>query len=337
MIILQIIGGIVVAIVVFVILVFLYLRIKFGKLIYADTNHEPYIIHLNQDIDPQWIHNKKVKTLIESMESFGFNAGEPYFIQEMKDVYLLPFFNDCICALIYQHPVVDTWVEMVLLDENGTEYNVSNQTIGSSLEAPENIIKFIDPSLSIQNIFDKIQEIIKSSDVPLITIDDHNFRDFFENSYKKESAWRARKGGVSYEEFVKLSQENKIKISTKNTRQAFIDSKVTELYHWQEAALEHYYHENNITNDDYYSQDLFIVPFCVPAESLITYLVENDFIDESQEHKYAKVYAKHTDPFKMFDEINAHLSQELRAQFITEQDFPLKLKIYQLPEISLID
>lgn len=331
---LQVIGGIVVGILVLIIIFYLFIRIKFGKLLNASPNAEPLNIHLNKDINPEWIKRKNPQQSIAALKSLGFVAGDAYLIKEMEGTQLVSMHQGPLCAVVYQHPIAGSWVDMVLNEVEGSEYTVSNAPMGAAIDAPENTVKVMNPSLTVQEIYYQINEIKQHSEKNFEDINEENFRNFFENTYKKEMAWRIRKGGITFDEFVKTSAEFKIKTNDKNVRGAFIEMKENDLYEWQEAALEHYRKANNIEYeafcDDAYS--FIVVPFTTAAEAFINSLEDKDFINESQAEKYTQKYANETDMFKLFETINGHLSPELRADFIADQDYPLPLKIYKAKE-----
>ncbi|VAW44508.1 hypothetical protein MNBD_GAMMA02-625 [hydrothermal vent metagenome] len=331
---LQIIGGIVVGIIGIIILFYIFIRIKFGKFLHADTNSEPLIIHLNKDINPEWIQSKKPQQYIEALKSLGFEAGDAYLIKEMEGTQLVSMHQGPICAVVYQHPLAGAWVDMVLNEVEGIEYTVSNAPMGAAFDAPDNTHKVMDPSLTTEEIYTQIQVLKNDSQKEFEPIDEENFRAFFEDAYKKEMVWRIRKGGISFDEFVKTSGESKIKTSDKNLKGAFIEMKEADLHEWQEAALEHYRKVNNIEYevfcDDAYN--MIVVPFTTAAEAFITSLENKEFISDSQAEKYRQLHSNETDIFKLFETINGHLSPELRAVFIADQDYPLKLKIYKSKE-----
>ncbi len=331
---LQVIGGIVVGILVLIILFYLFIRIKFGKFLNADTNPEPLIIHLNKDINPEWVQDRQPAQIIENLKSLGFVEGDAYLIKEMDGVQLVSMHQGPICAVVYQHPVAGNWVDVVLNEIDGMEYTVSNAPLGAAIDAPEYCHKVMDPALTPQEIFQQIIDLKNQSQKDFVAINEGNFRAFFEDAYKKDMAWRIRKGGISFEEFLGTSDEASFKTSDKNIRGAFIQMKEDDLYHWQEAALEHYRKANDIDTDQFYEESyrLIMVPFTTAAEAFINYLEGQDFINEDQAEKYKQKHRDETDIYTLFETINGHLSPELRAEFITEQDFPLPLKIYKAKE-----
>jgi len=331
---LQVIGGIVVGIIVLLTIFYMFLRFKFGKFLHADINAEPLIIHLNKDINPEWIKSKKPQQHIETLKSLGFVLGDAYLIKEMEDTQLVSMHQDSMCAVVYQHTLAGAWVDIVFNEIDGTEYTVSNAPMGSAIDAPENCHKIMDPSLTVQEIYNQISAFKNKSEKSFESINKDNFRTFFENAYKKEMAWRTHKGGISFDEFINTSTESKIKSNDKNLRGAFIEMKESDLSAWQEAALEHYRKTNKIDYETFCEDEyrLIVVPFTMAAEAFINNLEGKGFISESQANKYKELHVDETDMFKLFNTINGHLSPELRADFIIDQDFPLALKIYKTKE-----
>lgn len=331
---LQVIGGIVVGVILLITLFYIFLRLKFGKFLHADTNSEPLTIHLNKDINPEWVQSKKPQQHIETLKSLGFVAGDAYLIKEMEGTQLVSMHQGPICAVVYQHPLAGSWVDIVFHEIDGIEYTVSNAPMGSAIDVPKNCQKVMDPSLTVEEIHNQISVLKNKSQKSFEPINEDNFRAFFENTYKKEMAWRIGKGGISFDEFINTSAESKIKSSSKNLKAVFVEMKESDLYAWQAAALEHYRKTNNIDYEAFCEDEyrLIVVPFTTAAEAFINHLEQMDFINESQAKKYKQLHTDETDIFKLFDTINGHLSPELRANFITDQDFPLPLKIYKTKE-----
>jgi len=145
------------------ILFYIFIRIKFGKFLHADTNSEPLIIHLNKDINPEWIQSNKPQQYIKALKSLGFEAGDAYLIKEMEGTQLVSMHQGPICAVVYQHPLTGAWVDMVLNEVEGIEYTVSNAPMGAAIDAPDNTHKVIDPSLTTQEIYTQIQALKNSS------------------------------------------------------------------------------------------------------------------------------------------------------------------------------
>ena len=332
---LQVIGGIVLGILVLILMFYVFIRIKFGQFLNAEPKSEPLVVHLNKDINPEWIQGQQPKQYIETLKSIGFAAGDAYLIREMEGTQLVSMHQGPICAVVYLHDMAGCWVDMVLNEIDGLEFTVSNVPMGAAIEAPENCHKVMDPTLSVEEIYQQIIAFKNNSQHAFEDINEENFRAFFETTYKKEMAWRIRKGGISFNEFIGTSEEGQFKTSDHNIQKAFIQMKEDELDDWHEAALEHYQKSHEVADDTFWEEahDFLVVPFTTAAEAFINYLESRGFMSESQAEKYKQLHADETDIFGLFDTINGHLSPELRAQFIADQDFPLPLKIFKSKDI----
>ena len=143
MIILQILGGIVVAVLLFFLVVYIYNRIKYGKYLDLDTNQEPLAIHLNEELSPEWLEYNQPQQAIQELGELGFATGKPYSIFEMSGYQLHSFFKDSIVAVVYWHDVIGCWVDMVAEEVNGKEFTFSNAPMGSGIDTrPECEKKF---------------------------------------------------------------------------------------------------------------------------------------------------------------------------------------------------
>lgn len=334
MVVLQIIGGVVLALAVFVLLIYIYFRVKLGKFFGADVNQEPLSIHLNEDVSPEWLDDKKAKYLIEELGALGYKSGVAYSIFEMKDCLLQPFFKGELVAVVYCHKLAGCWVDIVIDEKGKTEYTFSSAPMGGGMEHRPECKKTFLPESGVSDLHALAVDIIKNSGTELSYVGESDFREYFENTYRKDIAWKNRKGGITFEEFLKTEKEVSFSSSSKNIELAFIQTKVNELEQWHETAIEEYRRSNEITEENFYELEykLFIVPFASNSKAFLEYLEDKGFINESQLGKLVKAYSEETDIQALFNKINNLLSPNLRSTLIGECTFPLELKIFQLSE-----
>jgi len=334
MIVLEIIGGLVLVIVVILFIVYVYFKVKYGKYLSVDVNNEPLSINLYKDASPDWLDDKGVKTIVNELEEIGYISGPAYCIYEMEDVLLQPFFKECMVAVVYSHKIAGHWIDILIQEIEGGEYTFSNAPMGGGMEQRPECKKLFDSKAGVSELHGFAEEILKNSEAELLHMSETNFREYFESAYKKDIAWKNRKGGITFEEFSKTEKEAPFSNSKKSIEQAFVLTKLNELNHWHEASLEEYRKANNIKDEEFWEveQRLFIVPFKSHAMAFLEYLEERGFINEVQLEKYQKVYRNESDIFDLFEKINDLYSPKLRARFIGEYSFPLGLKIFQMSE-----
>lgn len=321
---LQYVGGFILAIIILLFIGYLYLKMKFGKLLGADTDQAPLIIHLNEDlVPPEWLGKSKTVKLIEELQNLGFEKGKPYRIQEMEGVSLFSLFKNGYTAVVYNHPIAGVWTDIVLETEDEYHYTTSNAPMGGQIGFSDKDIKMYKPNGSAEELFSLIRE--QTHDKQGIHVDNENFREFFENAYKREMVWKASQGGVTREEFDKIAENSKIKITDKNSDLAFIDTKKQELDDWSLYGINEFLKD---TDEDDFNDDLFILPEKAHPCAFIDYLSEHEIIEEEHVEKLCEKF-KNQSIQVIFETLNSALSPELKATKVGEITFPVKADVYQ--------
>ncbi len=321
---LQYVGGFILAIIILLFIGYLYLKIKFGKLLGAAGDQTPLIVHLNEDlVVPDWLEKAKVKKLIEDLQNLGFEKGKPYRIQEMEGVSLFSLFNHGYSAVIYNHPIAGSWIDIVLETTDGYHYTSSNAPMGGEIGYSDKDIKVFKPNATAEELFSLIREQTHNKEGILVTND--NFRAFFENAYKREMAWKASQGGVTREEFDAIAQNSKIKITDKNSDLAFIETKKQELDDWSDYGIDEFLKNRD---EDQYEDNLFIVTEQSHPCAFIEYLSGHDMVEFEQVEKLCEKF-KDESISTIFETLNSALSPELKANKIGEITFPVKADVYQ--------
>lgn len=330
MIILQILGAIVLAIIVLIVAVYLFFRFKFGKYLQQEYN-EPLTIHLFEDISPDWLEEKQVTAAKDELVSLGFTVGKAYTVDEMEALSLLHLHKSPINAVLYQHDIAGTWVDFYLIADDGREFTVNNVPMGSEIESRPNCVKHTDKEATLTQLYQKIENI--SKEVQSVTFTPDEFRAVFEDVYKKDMAWRVHRGGASYDEFVKTAKASKAFKNMKEDKlkEAFSLHKLQELQEWHYAALQEYANKQGDEESDEVFYASFIVPENAHIPALLNYFEEQDFINEKQLEKLQKALANKTKvgAYAVFEKINSLRSPEKRATLIATQDYPLPLRIYR--------
>ncbi len=331
MLILQIIGGIVLVILAIIMIFYLYLRFVFGKYLHLQPQVEPLKIHLTEDIEPNWLNHKKAKKITKELQEIGFTQGKAFSIEEIPDMLLVHFYKNHIHAVLYKHRIVGFWVDFSIKVADNDYYYTTNAPLGDEIDMPPNMFKFYDKNASLQQLYNKIEELTKDKEVVYVPVED--FRNYCETIYKEQMSWKVKRGGVSFAEFKKISDGIKRKnFSDKELKEAFLEHKLMDLNSWHVYAIEEF--AETLGTKDNYDEisrlmcDSFIVPFTTYAPAFIEYLTQWGVITEEQGKQLKKRYENETDIYQVFEEINGLFSEENRAIMIAEQDFPLPLKIY---------
>ncbi|MCO7222966.1 hypothetical protein [Pleionea sp. CnH1-48] len=332
---LQLLGGIVLSLLILAALAYFYFKRKFGKYLDLDGNvasGEPLHIHLNEEIEPDWLDEKSVKAAITELEGLGFQKGKSYNIHEMEGVALLVFFKAPLALVLYKHNIVGHWVDIVVDEKEGKEYTFSNAAMGSQMENRPESIKHYYPEASISDVCAEAEKLLSTIGNDFIDINEDNFREYFETAYKKDISFKVRKGGVSFKEFVATSNEAPFNSSDETVKEAFLEYKEQELDQWHEAALEEYRELENIEEEKFYDLEhsFLIVPFKTHSPAFIQYLLGRGFVTEQQEKQLMKAAEKVSDVNKLFERMNEMLSPELRATFVKDIDYPLPIKLFKM-------
>ncbi|WP_455212811.1 hypothetical protein, partial [Kaarinaea lacus] len=203
---------------------------------------------------------------------------------------------------------------------------------GFEKEHREGTIKKYMADVQADAMFKNIKEIVANNECT--TINNENFREIFEDSYNKDMAWRNRKGGISYDEFLKIEKGTSWKNSEKNLNETFLEVKENELHQWHEAALRVYKDKYNIRDDVYGESEylLLMVPVITDPSAFIRYLCSLGFVSDDQEEKLIGVYGKESNIYLIFDLLNNALSPDLRANYVGKIDYPIEAKIFKQVE-----
>lgn len=333
---LQIMGSIALAVVILIIGIYLYIRIKLGKYANVDSSKDmtPLLIHLNEEIMPNWISKKNAQSIEKELTQLGFTPDKAYTVVEMDGMQLRAFFKAPYTAVMYTHPIAGLWVDMVADIENGKEYTVTNAPMGGEMDTPPNAEKYWLKNLTVSELFSKLEEVVANQSVK--ALDTTSFRDYFENTYKREMQWKNKNGGVSFEEFMRVVENDPKKYTDKEIMDAFHETKRKELLKWHDGALEEYKTKENIPENDCYDifEYLFIVPSKTDIIGFIRYLGDIYYLTDEQATKFEQKYTEteNLDIQTLFKEINESFSTELRAIKKSDIDYPIGIEIYEMPK-----
>ena len=332
MLVLQIIGGIVVGIIALIIIGYAYFRIRYGKWVdYLANDTEPLQIHLNEDFSPDWREERKVATLVDALKANGFELGKAYNVVEMDEVNVQSMFMPPLLATVWTHSLIDPWVDISFDDEDtGIEYNVSNASMGETINSRPDVHKTYLKGAGIGALLDVAKE--QSSDMKCKLINDRNFRETVEESYRRDMAWRCNEGGLSFEEFVATAKTDPKTYNESQIREGYIELKLAELHRWHEAALERLGElesgfQQSICEG---GKTVFFVPKSGEVEAFIRYIEEHGVVDEQQAKAMVKAFSGQSDLQMVVQRIFHGLSADLRPRKVKDIDFPVSAELYEI-------
>ncbi len=332
----NILGSLVLAGIIILGAIYLYFRVKLGK--FSFINHDqdlsPLFIHLNEDVFPEWLEQTEAIVVENELIDLGFTAGKAYVIPEMEGMKLKAFFQVPYITVLYTHPMAGIWVDIGADVEDGYEYTVSNAPMGEEMKTQPQAIKYFMKDVAPARLFERLRDII--GDKPCVEVNPEDFRTHFENVYKREMKWKNKQGGISLEEFVKVSGNMKAKFTDQQLQDGFREYKRKELHKWHDGALEEYTSQKNPAKDfaEVPLYDLFIVPLKAHPLSFLDYLNDVGFIEDENVTKFEKAYGMNDDIPLLFKRINSTFSDELQATKQGEVEYPIAIDIYSLAGIA---
>lgn len=329
---LQIIGGIVVAIIALIVLGYAYFRIKFGKWVdYLATDTEPLQIHLNEDFSPDWREDPKVARYVEALKACGFDLGKAYNVVELEGVNVQSLFMPPFRATVWTHSMVDPWVDISFDDEeNGIEYDVSNAQLGETINSRPETAKTYMKDASIPALLKVAKE--QARDLQCTLVNDSNYRETVEESYRKDMAWRCNQGGMTFEEFVATAKADPKNYKEDQIREAFVETKLSELHRWHEAAVERLDELESGFLESVYERgkSVFMVPRQGEVEAFIRYIEEHGVVDEQQAQSMIKAFSGQSDLQMVVQRIFHGISEDLRPRKLKDIEFPISAELYEI-------
>ncbi len=331
----QLLGIIFLIILVVVVLAVFLIRRKLKAIAKALSGYDaqPSEVHLTEELRPAWVAEPSVQSMIEELTSLGFARGKAYGIEEMPQVKLCSFFraNPAIVCALYQHDAAGNWVDLVVKNEDGTGITVTNAPTGEDLDTRPNSTKVFLKDADLISLCRELEKRIEHKET--LPIDDTNFKEVFENSYKEDMEWRNKRGGVTAEEVRRIAQKMDGEYDDTVIAEAVQRIKSGELYQLHEDCIENFARLNpELVEENGNGRDaLFLVSDHLDAASYVgylgTYLDLPDKLFEQLERlskltKSARV---------LFMKANGTLPKRSRATKIGSVSSPIDAEIYRSP------
>lgn len=154
------------------------------------------------DLFPATAAGKHAKDLLErkrDLDACGMKRLGSYRVDPLN-VICTAFSNDAesICTVVYHHPAVGCFVDMVSKSQAGRTFTASNAPSGGTLDQREGHAKVFDKSLTVAGMFEMVKE--RRPEGPWDAWTRENFKEKFETAYAEEMSWRMTRGGVTADE-----------------------------------------------------------------------------------------------------------------------------------------
>ncbi len=337
--ILQIAGGIFVAILVFLLLIIWWGVRKwrhFKRLISEGGGEQtPSAIHLVEDPEADWIAEEGPAPILGALRGEGFAPGRCYTIPEMPDFRLTSLFHpgDAVCCALYDHPQVGNWVDLVVQYQDGEELTVTNAPHGEEIDYRPEVRKIFRPGADISSLMAVLKENLEEKE--RIRITDDTFRGAFEEAYRKDMKWRNDRGGVSEEEVRRVARRMGQEFTEEQIADATGEIKIQELDRLHEECLERFAQETDMSVSQWtrYQEagEMMIVSDTLDREAFSDYLAEHFDLTGSQAEMAEELARKRMKPSVIFQAVNETRSPALRAQRIGSVSAPIEAEVFFLP------
>jgi hypothetical protein len=152
-------------------------------------------------------HAKDLLACKHDLDQCGLKRIGTYRIDPLN-VIATAFANEqeSICAVVYHHPVVGCFVDMVVKNTSGRSFTATNAPTGGALDQREGQVKVFDKTFTIPAMFELAKE--RRPEGPHEMWNAENFAKKFETAYAEDMDWRARRGGVTRDEVRRQAQES---------------------------------------------------------------------------------------------------------------------------------
>ncbi len=295
---LQIVGGVFVAMILFVVVVFLLIRWKLRSWIKSlgDMIAEglvggvpPFRVKLTKrseldDPEEQWVQDEYVSQFeqyTEALESLGFTRLDDYMIEEVAmPVRMLVDSDQTTIGVVYCHPVVGVWSDVVRRYTNGTSWTFSSTKYHGMDIPPYATHKFF-PDDSVEQMVNQFREQAPATD--LVTFTKEELPSYFEKAYAKEMDWRIERGGVTEEEVRRIAEMNGDECTDETVRQIQLQWR-TAIHHFlSERALKRYRKQADLNSFEWDHLQSYgvVVHERMQAEQLLQVIDEDYYPDIS--------------------------------------------------------
>jgi hypothetical protein len=126
--------------------------------------------------------------------------------------------QESICAVIYHHPKVGCFIDMVCKSTQDRSFTATTASGGSTLDQREGQEKVFDHTLTIAGMFELVKS--RRPEGPYEQWNAENFASKFEAAYAEEMDWRARRGGVTRDEVRRTADASGKRYSEEEIQQA---------------------------------------------------------------------------------------------------------------------
>jgi hypothetical protein len=120
------------------------------------------------------------------LHEFGFTPGKRFYPHPLKQIQITAFFKGPFVALVHQHPIIGSWVDMYLQSESAESQSiahwVTNSPMPLHLDLPANLKFSRIENGSLDMMWNEIQN-YKDNGLSYTDIHDGNFVPYYQDFY----------------------------------------------------------------------------------------------------------------------------------------------------------
>lgn len=149
---------------------------------------------------PMGRHVQDVKLKGRELEANGFARIGTYRAEPMRGLVLTAYAHAAhdLCAVVYTHPLVGAFVDVIAKNEAGRSFTVTTAPAGKELDQREGHEKVFERDMPVRTMIETTLR--RRPPAPHMSWSAGNFAARFEEAYAQEMDWRAGRGGVTSDE-----------------------------------------------------------------------------------------------------------------------------------------
>lgn len=218
---LQVLGVLFLIVIVLLVVAVLFIRYKIRKFMgtlqtmvesQIPARLAPARIHLEQLAAPAWSDPGAVQALDEPLPGLGFLEAGIFSVREIDGLQIHAWVHpgSSIVAVVYEHPLVGHWLDLVTRYQDGTRLTYANTAQGTGVDHQpgHDVVRL--PELDTRRLFERF--VRERPAKPTEPVSPETFAATFEKAYADEMDWRNSRGGATEAEIraVALAKGDKV-------------------------------------------------------------------------------------------------------------------------------
>lgn len=331
---LQVLGAIFLLLIVTIVLGVLFVRWKIRSMLHRveqslETILQPPTIRLEPSTTIAWEEPETIEQGRSTLSGLGYHDAGQFVIAGITGLKLWAFVNpsEPAYAVLYEHPVVGCWVDLVTRYQDGTSITYSSAPQGGELDQPPGHGKEFYPEAEIEELHQRFLE--GRPQKPTRTHTATQFTEVFEQAYAEEMAWRNARGGPTEREIRAIAERTEIDLADEEIDEA------REAMAWQaiealdQTILERFLATTRISAADWEDARDFVVVVHdqLPKDALLDRLEE--WLEPEDLERLATENWGFASSRASFARFNGNLPTSARFVKLGRVETPIEADIYR--------